>query len=81
MSYSLTSDFVFSNRKALIRNDSYLKQEAQLLLGRPTHSAKSIYLEVKVIELNQVSDGKHDFHLSGMRRHMRFSLRDLEITP
>ena len=28
------------------------KQEAQLLLRWPTHGAKSIYLEVKVIELN-----------------------------
>ena len=27
-------------------------QEAQLLLGWPTHGAKSIYLEVKAIELN-----------------------------
>ena len=28
------------------------KQEAQLLLGGPTHGAKSIYLEVKVMELS-----------------------------
>jgi len=28
------------------------KQEAQQLMGWPTHGAKSIYLKVKVIELN-----------------------------
>ena len=31
------------------------QQEAQLLLGWPTHGAESIYLKVKVIELNWVA--------------------------
>jgi len=45
---------------------------AQLLLGWPTHGAKSICLEVKVIELNYVSILRHEMP------HVIFHSLDLE---
>ena len=48
-------------------NEEYDEQEAQLLLGWPTHGAKSIYLEVKIIE--GVRYGKHNLYLSGIPLH------------
>ena len=57
-----------------------LKQEAQLLLGWPTHGTKSIYLEVNG---HRVKVGVR-WQARALRQetpHALFNFRDLEITP
>ena len=46
---AFTLDATIGRRHSILKSE--VKEEAQLLLGWPTHSAKLIYLEVKVIEI------------------------------
>ena len=59
-----------------------VEQEAQLLLGWPTHGAKLIYLEVKVIELNYRCPMASIISISQeWDATCDFRFHDLDITP